>query len=149
MNEFQRVLKELIELFTQLTGIEQVKLEAAAGNHVATVEECMTKEQALTMKLRGLEKEREKYQAEAGYEGMTFHQILEQASEQEAKELLPLFDGLSRVIQMCQEVNEDSQKILKTNLHMIERALKEKEGSTYTGDGKNEAESRHLTNRRV
>lgn len=149
MEEFQRVLKELTALLRQLTGIEQVKLEAARGNHVATVEDCMTKEQALIMKLKGLELEREKYQAQAGYEGLKFREILEKVSEEEKEVLLPLFDNLSREIQMFQEVNEDATLILDTNLHMIEKALNEREGSVYKEDGSNKTNSQHLTNRKV
>ncbi len=149
MKEFQRVIKEMTALFHQFTGVEQVKLEAAAGNHVATVEECMTKEQSLVLKLRGLEKEREKSQKEAGYEGMRFREILASVSEEERKELLPLFDGLSREIQIFQEVSDDAAKIISNNLHMIRRALDEKGGVTYGGDGKNEAEVTHMTSRRV
>ncbi len=149
MKEFQRVIREMTALFHQFTGVEQVKLDAAAGNHVATVEECMTKEQSLILKLRGLEQERERCQKEAGYGGMRFREILAAVSEEERKELLPLFDGLSREIQMFQEVNEDAGRVLSNNLHKIRKALDEKGGGIYGEDGRNEAEVTHMTSRRV
>ncbi len=143
------MIKDMTALFKQFAGVEQVKLEAAAGNRVATVEECMTKEQSLILRLRGLEQERERHQKEAGFEGMSFREILAAVSEEERRELLPLFEGLSREIQMFQEVNEDAGRVLSNNLHAIQKALKEKEVNIYGEDGKNESKVTHMTSRRV
>ncbi len=148
MKEFQRVIEEMISLFKQFTGIEQMKLKAATENRVATVEECMTKEQALVLKLKGLEQEREKYQKEAGYGGMKFREILAAVSDEEREILYPLFDGLSRQIQMFQEVNEDAEKVMSNNLRMIKKALDRKEGGIYSEKGKSETVT-HMTSRRV
>lgn len=149
MNEFKKVIQDLIEVFRQLTGIEQAKLNAAAGKHVATVEDCITKEQALVLKLRGLERERERRQEAAGYGGMQFRQILETVSEEERAELLPAFHELSAVIQLFQSINDDANRILKTNLHEIEKALNQKIGEPYDDQGKPEVRSRHLTSRKA
>ena len=68
MDEFKNVIEQLIGLFKQLTKIEQVKLNAVAGKHVGTVEDCVTQQQALLLKLRGLDQARERAQKKAGYE---------------------------------------------------------------------------------
>lgn len=149
MKEFQKVIEEMIALFRKFTGIEQVKLQAVRENHVATVEECMTKEQALILSLRGLEKRRVESQQKAGYDGMTFHQILESVSQGEREELLPLFDELSRQVQMFQEVNEDANQILKTNLHVVNREIARRQSGIYGVNGKNKTQEQHMTSRKV
>lgn len=148
MKEFQRVITDMIALFRQLTGIEQMKLKAATANRVATIEECMTKQQALILRLRGLEQEREKCQKAAGYEGMKFREILAAVSDEEREVLYPLFDGLSKEIQMFQAVNEDAEKVMSNNLRMIKKALDSKDG-TYGGNGKSEPAATHMTSRKV
>ncbi len=149
MDEFKKVIEQLISVFSQLTKIEQVKLDAAAGNHVGTVEDCVTQQQALLLKLRGLEQSRERAQKKAGYEGMQFRQILEKAPDNEREKLFGLFDSLSREIQMFQEVNDGANEIIRTNLHVIDKALRTKTGKTYNGEGKSESNVRHMTSRRV
>lgn len=149
MSEFKKIIEQLISLFRQLTKIEEVKLQGAAGNHVGTVEDCVTQQQALLLKLRGLEQARERAQAKAGYAGLQFRQILEKAPDDEREELYRLFDELSREIQMFQEINEDANQILRTNLHMIDKTIRDKTGNTYNGEGKSETNTRHMTSRRV
>lgn len=148
MKEFQRVIKEMIDLFHQFNGIEQMKLKSARANHVAAVDECMTREQALILKLRGLEQEREKYQKEAGYEGMKFREILAAVSPEEREVLYPLFDELGREMQLFQEVKEDAESVMRNNLRMIQKAMDSK-GDIYSEKGKNKPETTHMTSRRV
>ena len=149
MDEFKNVIEQLIGVFKQLTKVEHVKFNAVTGKHVGTVEDCVTQQQALLLKLRGLELARERAQKKAGYEGLQFRQILEQVSDDEREELLRLFDGLSREIQMFREVNESSNEILRTNLYSIDKTLRKKTGNTYNGEGKSETGVRHVTSRRV
>lgn len=149
MDEFKKVIEQLTELFKQLTKIERVKLQAATGNHIGTVEDCVTQQQALLLKLRGLEQARERAQAKAGYGGMQFREILGKVPDEEREELFQLFDEFSRELQMFQEVNDGANQVLRTNLHMIDKALREKTGKTYNGEGKTETNVRHMTSRRV
>lgn len=149
MDEFKDIIGQLIRVFQQLTKIEQVKLNAVAGKHIGTVEDCVTQQQALLLKLRGLEQARERAQKKAGYDGLQFRQILEKVPDAEREELLGLFDGLSREIQMFREVNENSNEILRTNIHSIDKALRKKTGNIYNGEGKSETNVRHMTSRRV
>ena len=80
---------------------------------------------------------------------MQFREILERCPDSEREGLFQLFDSLSREIQMFREVNADSNEILKTNLHMIDKALRTKTGKTYNSNGKDETNVRHMTSRRV
>ena len=51
--DFKKIIEELIALFDHLIPIEQEKLDAAIKNRVTFVEDCMHKEQAAVLQLRG------------------------------------------------------------------------------------------------
>lgn len=123
MNEFIAVIKDLINLFEELTGIEQLKLEAAEKNRITHVEDCINQEQAAILKLRGLDKKREIYQEQLGYKNYTFQQILSETSEEEYYPLKKLFDSLSYQVRQFQNVNESARSMIEINLHMINKAL--------------------------
>ena len=73
---FSKIIEEFIALFDHLIPIEQEKLDAAVKNRITFVEDCMHKEQAAVLQLRGLEQKREAQQKLLGMEGYTFRQIL-------------------------------------------------------------------------
>ncbi len=130
MNEYSffiEIIKEFIQLFEALVSVEQTKLDAAVNNKVSFVEECMNKEQAAVLKLKGLEQKRENAQKELGLEGLTFRQILEKVPENVQSELSPLFDRLSELVQSFQSVSDSAKDIIELNLHMIQSAIVSKE----------------------
>lgn len=122
-SDFILIIKDLIQLFGALTEVEQTKLNAAVENKISFVEECMKKEQAAVLRLRGLDQRREKAQKELGLEGASFREILEQVSEEEEKELRPLFQELSDKLSRFQSVSDSAKDIIEVNLHTIKKQL--------------------------
>lgn len=122
-SDFILIIKDFIQLFGALTEVEQTKLNAAVENKISFVEECMNKEQAAILRLRGLEQRREKAQKELGMEGAAFREILEQVSEEEEKELRPLFQELSEKVERFQSVSDSAKDIIEVNLHTIKKHL--------------------------
>lgn len=150
MNDFQKVIRDLIFVFKELTEIETKILQAADQKRVSVIEEYMVKEQAAVMHLRGLEQEKDRVQAAAGYEGLSFQEILNKVEEKERKLLLPLFDEMSREVQVFQEVHEDTVRLIEVNLRQIKRFSEHASGQIYSG-GREEASTglRHMTNKKV
>lgn len=122
-SDFILIIKDLIQLFGALTEVEQTKLNAAVENKISFVEECMKKEQAAVLRLRGLDQRREKAQRELGMEGASFREILEQVSQEEEKELRPLFQELSDKVSRFQSVSDSAKDIIEVNLHTIKKQL--------------------------
>ncbi|MCI8453620.1 MAG: flagellar protein FlgN [Lachnospiraceae bacterium] len=145
MNEFEKVIRNMIDLFGELVETEQQKLDAAAAHNVQVLEECVTKEQALQLRLRGLERSREKAQEQAGFGGLRFREIIDRLPRDEQEQLAPLFEALSRRIQMFQEINTDTNKILETNLHVLGKALDGDKKGVYGGAPK----PRRITDRKA
>ena len=123
MNEFTAVVEDLVELFEELIEIEQIKIEAVKKNMVSYVEDCMNREQAAVLKLRGLEKKRETCQKNMGFEGYTFKQILEATTGEEHSRLRQLFDTLSHHVSLFQDTNESARAMLEISLHNINKAI--------------------------
>ncbi len=149
---FTKIIKEYIALFDHLIPIEQEKLDAAVKNRVTFVEDCMHKEQAAVLQLRGLEQKRETEQRRLGMEGYTFRQILESAPE-EADVLNPLFDQLAERVRSFQSVSASAKDIIEVNLHVIQTALAS-EGpgkATYSAAGqkKDDNKRNHFTSRSI
>ncbi len=141
MEEFKQVIRELTDLFRELSALGGVKLDAARMNNTATLETCMTREQALSMKLKGLEQKRERVQASLGYGGKRFREILETDGAKDDLEMAALFESLSREVQMFREVNDDVNRIVGVNLREIRKELDRRDIKTYGASGtKNERE---------
>lgn len=156
MNEFSnfiKIIEEFIDFFDNLIPIEQEKLEAAVKNRVSFVEECMHKEQAAVLRLRGLEQKREREQEKLGMKDYTFRQILEKVPEDVSSVLRPLFDKMSEQVTQFQSISDSAKDIIEVNLHVIQSSLAEQAPGreTYSASGKknDNGNHNHFTSRSV
>ena len=124
----------------QFAELEQTKLESAAAENLTALEDCMTKEQTLIMRMKGLEQERARWMTQNGKEGLTFRALLEQCDEAQRKELQPLYDQLSRALLTLEDISKSVQQIIRTNLYVVNRKL-EQQGQGYHKDGSAETTS--------
>ena len=156
MNEFAdfiKLIKEFILFFEGLIPLEQEKLDAALKNRVSIIEDCMHKEQAAVLRLRGLEQKREKEQEKLGMKDASFRQILEKAPEDVSSALKPLFEQMSEQIRTLQSISGSSKDAIEVNLHMIQMSLAGTSPGreTYSASGKKTASDKpnHFTSRTV
>lgn len=150
---FIEIIRDLIALFENMIPVEQEKLDAAVKNRVSFVEECMHKEQAFILQLKGLEQKRESAQRHLNMENYTFRQILESAPEEAAAVLRPLFDQLSSQVQLFRSISDNARDIIEVNLHVIQSAIAADSAvkSTYSASGKknDNQDGKHFTSRSV
>lgn len=147
---FIDIIKEFIQLFESLISIEQTKLDASVKNRVSFVEDCMNKEQAAVLHLRGLEQKREKAQKQLGMENLTFREILENAPSEAADVLRPMFDKLSFQVRTFQALSESAKESIEINLHMLQKQAEVTNQKTYSPSGASQTDNnRHFTNRSV
>lgn len=151
-SNFVKLIEEFIDFFEELISVEQDKLDAAVKNRVSFVEECMHREQAAVLRLRGLDQKREREQERLGMAGYTFRKILENSPEETSAVLKPLFDRLSEQVRMLQSITDNSKDIIEVNLHAIQSALAANTPGkdTYSASGKkNNNNNNHFTSRSV
>lgn len=149
MQEFESIIDKLIALFDELTVVEQQKLQAASVNDIVQVENCMNQEQAGSLRIRGLDKEREEAQQRLGLSGLKFSEILEKVSEEDRERLKPKFDALSERIRKFQDISSDVNRLIEINLYKIDRAVEIKEAGRYTADGQEVKKPIHFTSRKI
>lgn len=138
--DFISLIKDFIQLFNSLINIEQNKLNYVIENKVSFMEECVNKEQALVLRLKGLEQRRETLQCSMDMENLTFREILDKVPEDVHTELSPLFDELSQKVRTFQSVNDNARDMIQLNLYKIHSATP----SSLSG-----TEETHFTNRFV
>lgn len=123
MNDFITVIEDLTQLFQELIQIEQTKLEAAKKNRITHVEECMNREQAAILKLKGLDRKREICQETLGFKDYTFQEILSRTSGSEHEQLRSLFNDLSNYVRLFQDTNDSARTMIELNIHKINNAI--------------------------
>lgn len=155
MEEFSHfidIIKDFILLFDSLISIEQTKLDAAVKNRVSFVEDCMNKEQAAILRLRGLEQKREQAQRELGMEHLKFREILDRVPPDVHEALKPLFDQLSEQVRTFQSVSDSAKDMIELNLHVIQSTLAPdagKQAYSQTGSPQEKRQHAHFTDRSI
>lgn len=136
MNEFISIIHDLITLFEELIQIELTKLEAIKNNRITHLQDCMNREQAAIMKLRGLDKKRESCQEKLGYKGYKFQQILKELPDDDNGQLKEAFDKLTKQIRQFKKVNEGAQAMIEINIHALNKIINNSPNDTKTPKSK-------------
>ncbi len=123
MDSFIAVIDDFIEVIDKLITLNKEKIEVAKVNDIFSMDEIIKQEQAISLKLKGIEKKRESVQTELGFENMTFSQIIGDVRG-EVKEILNAKYSLltDKVIQLKKE-QDLSQDYIKLNLYKIEKQM--------------------------
>ena len=147
--EFISLIHDFIDLFRSLTTVEQQKLDAAVANDLSILEDCMKKEQAFVLRLRGLEQQRDTLQLKM--KDLKFREILSSVPDEVKEELTPLFQELSEKVRIFQSINASAQDAISVNLHKIQSVLNsgQPDAGVYSASGTNKPDETHFTNRFV
>lgn len=157
MESYLTLIKTLIAFFEDMVLLESDKVKAASDNNIIKVEECMKKEQADILKLRGLEQKRLKLQQELGFDNMTFQEVVAHAPNEYQPELNSLLKQMKDVIIRFQAANDSAGKVIEVNLHKIDKIITqlkeqqqiEPDGKSYNSSGTAEKTQRHFSARKV
>lgn len=123
LEAFGDTLEQLSDLMTSLTQMENAKAEAASSGQHGRTDGYLKQEQALILKLRGLEQRHRKQMKTLAWDGLTFRQILEQADEKEEAFLSPLFGRLTEQLRLLTSSRDSANRILNVRLKEFEDAL--------------------------
>lgn len=133
--EFACSLEKLSDIVRDITMIEKEQSEAAARKRHDTMDGFLKQEQALLLKLRGQEQKRLRLAESLGWGGLTFQQILDQASESQCQRLKPLFDQLNAQVKLLLETKDTTERIIKVRLREFETLLSMKQRYVYNENG--------------
>ncbi len=120
---FSDTLEQLLGLMGSISELEEAKAEAASTKQHQKIDGLLKEEQALILKLRGLEQLRMKQAGALGWQGLTFRQILERADGRQKKLLSPLFDKMNAQLRRLTDSKDSADRILWLRLKELEEAL--------------------------
>lgn len=120
---FIHTLEELSGIIVKLTEAENAKARTASAGEHGKMDSFLKEEQALLLRLRGLEQQRDRQASALGWNGLTFRQILEAADEDEASVLSPLFSQMEQQLKNLTDAEESSNRIISVRLREFEHIL--------------------------
>lgn len=135
--DYLSLMKSLTHALQELTGVEQDKNAAAARGDLAGVEECMKREQALSMTLRGFDQKREAMLAQLGLPGLTLSRLEDSSPEELRLESKAVAEELRRNYELFQAASQVARDTLEVNLRAIEQLQ-----ARQAGDAAQAAEQR-------
>ncbi len=148
-----QILQDTNTLLQEMTATEQRKFDAAVKNRIFEIEDCMKAEQAMVMRLRGLDKKREKLQEKLGFTDKTFREIIAMQSEETKAPLEQLFLQMQNNLDQYKQVSQSASDALSLNLHRIDQNLERlrgrKESNIYAENGAIKKERHSFTNRKA
>ena len=135
------LLRELDVLFGQMTAVEQAKTEAVCRGDLQTVNDCIKKEQAMSLSLRGCDKKREEALQALGIENIKLSQLAAHAPENLRQETRQIADDVFRQYTVLRAANEVAQNTLECNLREIDKVLSGAQQAPKNESSENNAES--------
>lgn len=125
LNEFARSITLITDVVKDIRRIEEQKAVSASEGHHDKMSGLIQREQAILLKLRGLEQNR-LHQVEAlGWKVLTFREILSSVSEEQKELLLPLFTELDRELKVLTDARDSADRIITLRLAEFQKALSE------------------------
>lgn len=156
IEDFKQIITELIQYFENLNTLENQKLEAIKKRDIFKMENYMKIEQAEVLKLRGLDKKREKIQADLSYDSLSFEQIISQLPSDQQQPLKSLYDQLQTEVALYKSISSTAKSIIESTLNRIDTTITDlknkqnpKSGQFYSNTGQINKNSQTFTNRRV
>lgn len=123
-SEYLVLLGKVTKTLEELAGVEQTKTRAVTAGDLPGVEQCMKREQALSMSLRGFDRKREMMLDQLGMKGVPLRDIMDHCPDGAEEETLRVADALRRQYKIFQAASEVARNTLEIHLHQIEKLQK-------------------------
>ena len=128
--DYLKLMEGLTRTLEQLTKVERDKNDAAARGDVPGVEECMKREQVLSLSLRGYDQKRDAMLAQLGLRGVTLSQLEDHSPPELQLETKRTVEQLRRQYTLFQSASQVARDTLEINLRAIERLQAAQAGGT-------------------
>lgn len=135
--DYLKFLGSLSHTLEELTKVEQLKNMAASQGDLFTVEDCMKREQVLSLTLRGYDQKREAMLADLGLKNVRLNQLLDHVPDELRMEAKAAVELLRSRYAVFQAASGAARNTLEINLRAIE-----KEQAIRAGDAAQAEEER-------
>lgn len=118
-----KLLRDVGRAIEQLAAVEREKTGAVSVGDLHAVDECMKREQAFSLSLRGFDIKREAAIKELGLEDVKLSQLYRRAPAQLRMEVKETAENVLRQYEVFKTANQIAQSTLECNLREIEKAM--------------------------
>lgn len=133
-DRFERFLQEYLEYLDGVVEEQNQKLAVLLTHDLEAIGRNVTRQQAITLEIKGHEERRAKLQQEAGFGEMTLGEIVEALDGEERQRFRHYHEGLRRAVEQIKFLNEKAMQLVETDLQIINMVMPESQG--YTEDGR-------------
>ena len=119
--KYLALMEKLGATLEQLSELEKAKTRAVSKGDLPGVEECMKKEQVISLSLRGMDQKRDKMLAEMGLTGVHLRDLAAHAPKELYQETKAAAEKLRRQYELYQASSKVAMDTLECNLRAIEQ----------------------------
>ena len=119
--DYLKLMRSLSKTLGDLTEVEHDKNAAAARGDLRGGEECMKREQVLSLTLRGYDQKRDSLLRDLGITGVRLSTLVDHSPEELRLETKAVAEELRRQYALFQTASEVARNTLECNLRAIER----------------------------
>lgn len=120
--DYLKLLGDLERSMEQLAEIEREKMGAVSRGDVDGVDQCMKREQALSMSLRGMDQRREKLLDQLGLRGVRLGDTAQRAPEEYRDSVAAAAERVRSKYAVFQTASQLARDTLECHLRAIEKA---------------------------
>ena len=131
--EYFGFMGQLGELLDQLTELAKEKAAAVRRDDLLAVDNCMKREQALSLSLRAMDKKRETLLAGIGLKDVSLSDFAQRCPDEVRKEARDASEELRVRYTLYRSAADVARTTLECNLHQIERMLADEAGAPVGG----------------
>lgn len=121
--EYLNFLETLIPVFEQLTQIAREKTDAVRRDDLVRLNDCMKKEQALSLSLKSVDKKRETMLGNMGLGGVSLANLPQHCPPALHSRAKGIVERLCNQYSVYASAAEVARTTLECNLHQIEKIL--------------------------
>lgn len=137
--EYLGFLKTLGDTLEEITRVEQEKTEFVRTDDLDGLNECMKREQALSLTMRSHDQKRETVLRTLGLEGVPLRSLMDHAPAQDYEETKQTVEQLCRQYALFRGAYEVARDTLECNLHQIEKIIQAEDPDAVAPGGYQDA----------
>lgn len=128
-------LETYVKFLEEMAEGEQEKYSALLTYEPKKIDRVVSRQQAMNMRLTQLEEQREKEQAAAGFDGLTFSEILARVDKKDQGSLPELFRRFGKAVDQIKYFNEKSISFVKEGMKLMGMQEESTPIAPYTHNG--------------
>lgn len=125
IEELGKLFYDFSELFEQLNGLQQEKIQAARQDDLDALNHCMQREQAISLQIRGMQRKKDQLHQALGLEHVSLRELPNHLPAADRAQIAPAIERFQTTYEIYSSAAAASRAVLETILLEIERALDE------------------------